>query len=172
MFNDQSSDQHGQNNTDMDQVAQDISGAPAFGLGHNPSAFNPVLPGQQDTNTQASDDSSAQDDSASVPVATPSMSMSAPAQDNTPAPVIEVPAELNDIKTKALEQLSPLVNKLDQSPEDRYKTLMMLIQASDNQDLLKEAYEAANQITDEQLKAEALLGVVNEINYFSAKQQS
>ena len=170
MFNDQSSDQHGQNNTDMDQVAQDISGAPAFGLGHNPSSFNPVLPSQQDSSSPVAVDTGTQDDSSTVPVSTPSMSMSAPAQDS-PAPTVEVPAELNDIKTKALEQLSPLVNKLDQSPEDRYKTLMMLIQASDNQDLLKEAYEAANQIADEQLKAEALLGVVNEINYFSAKQQ-
>ncbi len=165
MFNDQSSDQHGQNNTDMDQVAQDISGAPAFGLGHNPSSFNPVLPSQQ--NTPVADTSAPQDDN--VPVSTPTMS--APAQDSITPPV-EVHGELNDIKTKALEQLSPLVHKLDQSPEDRYKTLMMLIQASDNQDLLKEAYEAANQISDEQLKAEALLGVVNEINYFSAKQQS
>jgi hypothetical protein len=46
---------------------------------------------------------------------------------------------------------------------------MMMIQASDNQDLLSEAYDAAQNITDEKAKAEALLNIVNEINYFSQK---
>jgi hypothetical protein len=44
---------------------------------------------------------------------------------------------------------------------------MMLIQATDNPALVKEAYEAANQITDEKTRAQALLDVVNEINYFT-----
>ena len=45
--------------------------------------------------------------------------------------------------------------------------MMMMIQASDNQDLLKDAYEAAQQIEDEKTRAQALLDVVNEINYFT-----
>jgi hypothetical protein len=44
---------------------------------------------------------------------------------------------------------------------------MMLIQATDNASLVKEAYAAANQITDEKARAQALLDVVNEINYFT-----
>ena len=76
---------------------------------------------------------------------------------------------LGNIKRQALEQLSPLVHKLDQAPEEKYKTLMMMIQASDNQDLLSEAYAAAQKITDEKAKAEALLNIVNEINYFTQK---
>jgi hypothetical protein len=43
----------------------------------------------------------------------------------------------------------------------------MMIQASDNADLIPEAYEAANKITDEKIRAQALLDVVNEINYFT-----
>ena len=77
--------------------------------------------------------------------------------------------ELSDLKRQALEQLSPLVHKLDQSPEDKYKTLMMMIQASDNQELLKEAYDTAQKIEDETVKAQALLNIVNEINYFTQK---
>ncbi len=46
---------------------------------------------------------------------------------------------------------------------------MMMIQASDNQALLDQAYEAAQKITDEKAKAEALLNIVNEINYFTHK---
>lgn len=75
--------------------------------------------------------------------------------------------DLAKIKQQALEQLSPLVHKLDQNPEEKYKTLMMMVQASDNQDLLNETYEAAQKITDEKAKAEALLNIVNEINYFT-----
>ena len=70
---------------------------------------------------------------------------------------------------QALQQLSPLVSHLDQSPEEKFRTTMMMIQASDNQDLLQAAYDAANQITDEKAKAQALLDVINEINYFSQK---
>jgi hypothetical protein len=74
---------------------------------------------------------------------------------------------LIDIKQKALAQLTPMVNNLDQLPEERFKTIMMIIQASDNQDLIKDAYQAAGTITDEKARAQALLDIVNEINYFT-----
>lgn len=75
--------------------------------------------------------------------------------------------DLLDIKQQALGQLSPLVGHLEQSPEERFRTTMMMIQANDNQALIKDAYEAARQIPDEKAKAQALLDVVNEINYFT-----
>ncbi|OGL25275.1 hypothetical protein A3A68_01425 [Candidatus Saccharibacteria bacterium RIFCSPLOWO2_01_FULL_48_13] len=75
--------------------------------------------------------------------------------------------ELIELKKQALEKLTPLVGKLDQTPEEKFKTTMMLIQASDNADLVPDAYQAANKITDEKAKAQALLDVVNEINYFT-----
>ena len=77
---------------------------------------------------------------------------------------------LLNIKQEALSQLSPLVSHLDQNPEERFRTLMMMIQASDNQALIKTAYEAASQISDEKEKAQALLDIVNEINYFTHPQ--
>ncbi len=88
-----------------------------------------------------------------------------------PAPRGDVgDSDLLDIKKGALQSLAPLVGKLEQTPEEKFKTTMMLIQASDNAQLIKEAYEAANSITDEKARAQALLDVVNEINYFT--QQS
>lgn len=75
--------------------------------------------------------------------------------------------ELLGIKQQALQSLAPLVDELDQSPDEKFKTTMMLIQASDNADLVKEAFAAANQISDEKTRAQALLDVVNEINYFT-----
>ncbi len=97
-----------------------------------PDEVPPASPPQDDS---SSDD----DDSSSTP------SLGGSGDDNS---------DLGKIKQKALEELSPLVHKLDQSPEEKYKTIMMMIQASDNQDLLTEAYEAAQKISDEKAKAE------------------
>jgi len=76
-------------------------------------------------------------------------------------------SELIDIKRQALNELSPLVDKLDQPPEEKFRTLMMMIQASDDQSLVKAAFAAAHSITDEKARAKALLDIVNEINYFT-----
>jgi hypothetical protein len=90
-----------------------------------------------------------------------------------PEPVNPPPADdtnndgLLEIKQQALQQLSPLVDNLEQSPEDKFRTTMMMIQASDNQSLLKTAFESAQKITDDKARAQALLDVVNEINYFT-----
>lgn len=75
--------------------------------------------------------------------------------------------DLLTIKQQALGQLTPIVGHLDQTPEEKFRTTMMMIQASDDQSLIKNAYEAAQQIQDEKVKAQALLDVVNEINYFT-----
>jgi hypothetical protein len=80
--------------------------------------------------------------------------------------------ELLKLKQQALQSLAPLVDHLNQSNEEKFKTTMMLIQASDNADLIPEAYEAANKIEDEKVRAQALLDVVNEINYFTQQTHS
>ena len=76
-------------------------------------------------------------------------------------------AELLQIKQEAMQQLSPLIDHLDQAPEEKFRTTMMMIQASDNDKLIPVAYEAAKAITDEKVRAQALLDIVNEINYFT-----
>ncbi len=113
---------------------------------------------------------------------------SAPVLDNeanldtstVPAPAPEEPIRPNEeaglvdkdllaIKQEALGKLSPLVHKLDQSPQEKFHTMMMMIQASDDQTLISSAYETAQLITDEKERAQALLDIVNEINYFTQK---
>jgi len=75
--------------------------------------------------------------------------------------------DLIDLKQQALQQLTPLIGHLEQSPEEKFRTTMMMIQASDDQSLIKSAYDAANAISDEKARAQALLDIVNEINYFT-----
>lgn len=100
------------------------------------------------------------DTAPSAPIATAPVSLGEPAVDDL----------LLEIKQQALQQLSPLVGHLEQSPEEKFRTTMMMIQASDDQSLIKAAYEAAQEITDEKTRAQALLDVVNEINYFTQQQ--
>ena len=76
-------------------------------------------------------------------------------------------SRLIGLKQKALGELSPLVDKLDQLPQERFRTIMMLCQATDDSSLVDKAYEAARAISDEKERAQALLDVVNEINYFT-----
>lgn len=167
----QSSD--AQTHTDMDQVAAEVSEQPQpIGLGINPSTMaapapnpdptpTPVLP-TPPTESQESSESSE-----------PEIIRTDQQDHSAPAPSSNAPAGgLEDIKKQAIEQLSPLVDKIDQAPEEKYKTIMTLIQASDNKDMIPAAYEAAQKITDEKIKAEALLNIVNEINYFTQKSEN
>ncbi len=106
------------------------------------------------------------------PVTTPVSDTSESTAVNVETPTATAPDsdDLLEIKQDALHELSPLIDQLEQSPEEKFRTTMMLIQASDDHSLIKAAYEAAKQITDEKARAQALLDVVNEINYFT--QQS
>lgn len=87
--------------------------------------------------------------------------------DNDSSENSQVSDELLDIKRSALQDLSPLLDHLDQEPEERFQTTMMMIQATDNKDLIAKAYEAAKKIKEDKDRAQALLDIVNEINYFT-----
>ena len=100
-----------------------------------------------------------------------SVSTVAPMATTAPDTSIADP-DLARIKQQALQSLEPLVGQLDQAPDEKFKTIMMLIQASDNSKMLNTAYETASQITDEKARAQALLDIVNEINYFTQQAQA
>lgn len=106
-----------------------------------------------------------------VPPDTDALDQSAPAESNAGTPVA-VSDDLLAIKQQALDKLSPLVGHLDQTPEEKFRTTMMMIQASDNKDLIKDAYESAQAITDDKARAQALLDVINEINYFTQQDSN
>lgn len=90
-----------------------------------------------------------------------------PDQPGIDRPNSVAPNDLLDLKNQALHELEPLVDHLDQTPEEKFKTTLMLIQASDNQSLIKSAFETAQKISDSKERAQALLDLINEINYFT-----
>lgn len=108
-----------------------------------------------------------------TPTVSPAVGLGAdiPASSANPAAPL-ASDDLLDIKQQALQHLSPLLGHLEQTPEEKFRTTMMMIQAADDQTLIKPAYEAAQAITDEKTRAQALLDVVNEINYFTQQHNS
>ncbi len=108
---------------------------------------------------------------------------SAPTTDQNVAPEASAPVvpatngdgannDLVAIKQDALQQLTPLVGHLEQTPEEKFRTTMMMIQAADDQSLVKVAFDAAKEIADDKARAQALLDVINEINYFTQHNQN
>lgn len=106
-------------------------------------------------------DPPAQDESTEIDLDTPIAAAMAPVD----------PDQLAGMKQQALEHLEPLVGHLDQTPEEAFKTTMMMIQANDNHTLLEKALEEAKKIEDDKARANAMLDIINEINYFSQVSQ-
>ncbi len=110
-----------------------------------------------------------------LPFTPPNPVSTTPADDHTsdaPAPPNNSADDLLSMKQQALQQLSPLVSHLEQTPEEKFRTTMMMIQASDDESLVKAAFEAAKEIKDNKERAQALLDVINEINYFTQPQDN
>ena len=111
---------------------------------------------------------------APAPADNPYAAAPAPAQEAPAAPAASAPAVdtgLLELKMAALHELSPLIDHLEQTADEKFRTMMMMIQASDDQSLLSDAYQAALGIDDKKVRAQALLDVVNEINYFTQQHQ-
>lgn len=79
-------------------------------------------------------------------------------------------SELDKLKASALEELRPLVGKLSLPADEKFDTLLLIIRSTDDQSLLDEAHAAAKEITDDTKRAQALLDIIKEIDYFSTKR--
>ncbi len=92
-----------------------------------------------------------------------------------PAPMVDTPkadkpaGELDKLKASALDELRPLVGKLDLPAEEKFDTLLLIIRSTDDRSLLDEAHKTATQITDDARRAQALLDIIKEVDYFNQK---
>ena len=112
--------------------------------------------------------------------------LSQPAEETPAAPVVSVMPdhrgviasgsgdddELMTVKQQALEQLSPLVDHLDLPADQKFDTYMEILRASDDKSLVQPAFDIAQKIEDEDKKAQALLDVVNEVNYLTQDHEA
>lgn len=162
-----------------EDVSSDISGLSLGGSlpPADNSVVDPVLEAIEEKQTEQPADSAptSPEDKPAAPAVEgepPTPPSDAPAIDTVaaaPAPHGDT-SSLDPIKKEALQKLEPLVNELDLHPEEKYRALMMIIQATDNKELVNEAYHAADKIEDNKTRAQALLSIVNEIEYFKNKE--
>lgn len=81
-------------------------------------------------------------------------------------------ATLEGIKKDAIEELKPLVDKVNLPPEEKFSTYLLLIRSTDDASLIAPAHTVAQSIPDESARAQALLDIIKEIDYLSHSQNS
>jgi len=79
-------------------------------------------------------------------------------------------ADLDAIKQTALNELRPLLDHVELPVEEKFDTYLMLIRSTDDTSLIGPAHIAAQSITDDKRRAEALLDIVKEIDFLSHKE--
>lgn len=89
----------------------------------------------------------------------------------TVAPSLGTNDDLTAVKQDALNELRPLVDKLNVSPEEKFDTYLLLLRSTDDRELIAPAHEAAKGIADEARRAQALLDIIKEIDFLSQPQQ-
>lgn len=173
----------------MDITPQDDSTKPISDDQELAKALAGVLPDEPEepANVRNFSDNGLQFEETAAPVAAPApVAPEQPAIDlsalNTPAPAAEEPAadsasqaspvssELSDVKAEALDELRPLIDKLNLPPEEKFDAYLLLIRNTDDASLIPAAHNSAQAIVDEARKAQALLDVIKEINYLSNPQ--
>jgi len=107
---------------------------------------------------------------------TPALSFDVPAPTAAPVPDGHLVAEPNQVthggmsgdlamlKRDALKELSPLVDHLDQSPQEKYEMAKLMYEETRDQAMLTKVYEAARNLPDEKAKAMAIYDVIKTID--------
>ena len=92
-----------------------------------------------------------------------------------PAPVISSVGSSDDlttVKSEAINELRPLVDKLNVPAEEKFDTYLLLLRSTDDRTLIEPAHEIAKLITDEARRAQALLDIIEEIDFLNQAQQN
>jgi hypothetical protein len=159
----------GQRDSSTTQNASDPMGAPTLPTSDATASTTSTTPAPTEP-AASTFSSSILDSPAAATPPTPSVTAPMP----TASATTTDPATTDDLirmKQEALQHLQPLVGSLQQAPEEEFRTLMMMIQATDDRTLLKKALDSAKSIKDDKIRAQAMLDVINEINYFTQTSQ-
>ena len=155
--------------------ADDNAAAPIDGMAFEETSANgsaATVSSENSEDSFAGDDPLPATDPVTEPVAEPNYDpLATPVADPVTEPVLAPgfgdSPELDSMKKSALEDLRPLIEKLDLPADEKFDTLLLLIRSTDDKSLLAAAHEAARNIADETKRAQALLDVIKEIDYFS-----
>jgi len=108
------------------------------------------------------------------PTATPVAQPTVPSIPGFPSPSSPAPSapigssvasgDLDQVKMSALNDLKPIIERVNISPEDKFKIYREILEDMPDKAVVEPAYNVAKQIADEAERAEALLFVVQKID--------
>ena len=158
----------------MDITPQDNTQQPISDDQELAKALAGVVPGVEQpaaaaTPAPAADDSKIDFEETPAPAAADKHSDDLP--ELPAAPVTSSNPELDGIKKAALQELRPLIDKVDLPADEKFTIYLMLIRSTDDSTLIGPAHEVALKIEDEEARAKALLDIIKEIDYFSQEAQ-
>lgn len=142
-----------------------------------PQSQQPISDDQELAKVLAGITQQADEPAAAQPPVVPTPALEEPVEEPVatpvPEPVVTSAAndDLNSIKTEALNELRPLVDKLNVEPEEKFDTYLLLLRSTDDKTLIAPAHEAARAITDEARRAQALLDIIKEIDFLAGGAQ-
>jgi len=163
----------------MDITPQDSTTQPISDDQELAKALAGVLPDDpsMSINGTSQNDMQFEETPAPVPAPTAPVQESPIVPDETPViPAFEPQTlsqtdDLEGVKRNAITELRPLIDHIDLPAEEKFDTYLLLIRSTDDASLIAPAHSAAQGITDEKRKAEALLDIIKEIDYLSKKDQ-
>ena len=101
-------------------------------------------------------------DVAPIPTIEP---VAGPAAEAKPA-TAELGGDLAKVRESALQELIPLMDKVDISASEKFDIYTEVIENTKDKSIVEKAFEAARGIEDEKVKAESLLKLVQMIDSF------
>lgn len=162
----------------MDITPQGDTGQPISDDQELAKALAGVLPDAPEPVVSTTTADPVADQSSTLPPFEPISDLPQPTAFTAPTPSVEpivapstAPSDLEGIKKDALGQLRPLIDKVELPPQEKFDTYLMLIRSTDDSSLVGPAHLAAQSITDETRRAEALLDIIKEIDYLSRNNQ-
>ena len=133
------------------------------------NTLQPISDDQELAKVLAGVTGQADEAAAPAPIAEPAP-LEAPVEETVAAPAfpsVDEGADLDTVKQEALQELRPLVDKLNVSPEEKFDTYLLLLRSTDDKALIEPAHEAAKGIVDEARRAQALLDIIKEIDFLT-----
>jgi len=101
-----------------------------------------------------------QDEPAPEPEPTPAPEPEQPAEEEAPAEGVD----LDSVRIKALQDIKPLLDKLDLPADEKFDIYIEVLRASNDTTLLPPAYDITPNIEDETRRGMDLLTVIREID--------
>lgn len=154
-------DYHMANDQVMQPMSNDGMNLPVVTQQDNDDSQNMTVASEQSADTTSIDTPSTSEGTAI------SVKTEVPEEDNSSRIDIASNGTMNNmsaLKQQALQELSPLIDKLDQSPDERYEIAKMIYEETKDKNMLTTVYEAAKNLTDERKKAQAIYDIIKKIN--------